>query len=139
MFVFRGSQFRLLLHPQCFSLVFDFVFYLAAAPGFTMALRLQQLARFTPQQRLTTIVPHRGLRTTPARYTGNIGPFTRPVFPPKGAILQDRRIIWVVVGTVTAGTGLFYANRNSKRYSDDPRDVKALSSVPFRKLCSGWM
>ncbi|KAH6892184.1 FAD-linked oxidoreductase-like protein [Thelonectria olida] len=51
---------------------------------------------------------------------------------------KDRRVVYAAGGTTVAIIGLLLVKRDGETYPDDPRDVKALSTVPFGKLLSGW-
>ncbi|KAH7111991.1 FAD-linked oxidoreductase-like protein [Dactylonectria macrodidyma] len=56
----------------------------------------------------------------------------------KNALFRDERIACVAGGTTVAIIGLLWAKGDGSEYPDDPRDVKALSTVPVGKLFSGW-
>lgn len=56
----------------------------------------------------------------------------------KNLLLNNKRAAYAVVGS-TVVLGVFGLSRSKSDYVDDPRDVRALSTVPFGKLCSGWM
>ncbi|EEU48330.1 uncharacterized protein NECHADRAFT_31479 [Fusarium vanettenii 77-13-4] len=58
----------------------------------------------------------------------------------KNAAFKDKRsIAYAAGGTSIAILGLLWVRRDGSKYPDDPRDMKALSTVPFGKLFSGWI
>jgi proline dehydrogenase len=63
--------------------------------------------------------------------------------PPKtggnNASFKDKKLVYAAGGTSLAVIGLLWTSRDGSNYSEDPRDVKALSTVPFTKLFSGWV
>lgn len=57
----------------------------------------------------------------------------------KGSTFKQHRIAYAAGGTSVAILGLLWTRRDGGNYPDDPRDVRALSTVPLTKLLSGWM
>ncbi|RSL83081.1 hypothetical protein CEP51_004718 [Fusarium floridanum] len=57
------------------------------------------------------------------------------------AALKEKRVFYAAGGTSLAVAGLFLATStsNTRNNSDDPRDISALSKLPFSKLVSGWI
>jgi hypothetical protein len=53
-------------------------------------------------------------------------------------LANNKRAVYAATGS-TVVLALFGLTRNGSNYVDDPRDVRALSTVPFVTLCSGWM
>ncbi|EON70078.1 hypothetical protein W97_09344 [Coniosporium apollinis CBS 100218] len=71
--------------------------------------------------------------------TGQIPRPARPIEWRENTSSKDKKIVYAVGGTGVITIGLLLARRNGSQYPDDPRDVKELSTVPFGKLCSGWI
>lgn len=57
----------------------------------------------------------------------------------KDVILKNKRVTYAAGGITVAILGLMWMKPDGSQYPDDPRDVKALSTVPLGKLFSGWM
>ena len=55
------------------------------------------------------------------------------------AAFNKRKTLYTLGGLSLAAVGLLWRRGKEDEYRDDPRDVKALSMVPFGKLFSGWM
>lgn len=103
---------------------------------FNMALRIRHISRLAPKPRLSALSygRFRSISTRPHQ----IGVSARPAAK-KSNIPKEKGIICIIAGASATAYGLLLANRNKKNYPDDGRDVRALSNVPFGKLCSGWM
>ncbi|KAI8720292.1 Proline dehydrogenase [Fusarium sp. LHS14.1] len=55
------------------------------------------------------------------------------------APFKQRRIVYAVGGSSVAILAFALANREGTKYPSDPRDAKALSTIPLGKLISGWL
>lgn len=55
------------------------------------------------------------------------------------AFSKNRKLAFAVGGTSIATVGLWLTRREEDDEPEDPRDMKALSTVPLSKLVSGWM
>lgn len=53
--------------------------------------------------------------------------------------LSSRSIALATGGTCLAVAGLIWSGHGEQNYVEDPRDKKALSTVPLPKLVSGWV
>ncbi|RSL46965.1 hypothetical protein CEP53_010119, partial [Fusarium sp. AF-6] len=76
---------------------------------------------------------------TPPRTIRSTSTLTRPTKSWEHATSKQRRIVIAVGGSDIALFALALANREGTKYASDPRDAKALSTVPFGKLVSGWL
>ncbi|KAL4794102.1 FAD-linked oxidoreductase [Aspergillus venezuelensis] len=65
----------------------------------------------------------------------------RNIRPPSKAPYQlsRNRVLITAGGTGAVLAGLLWGRSSSYEVSDDPRDLKSLSKVPFSKLVSGWI
>ncbi|KAM5341625.1 hypothetical protein ACJ41O_014656 [Fusarium nematophilum] len=80
--------------------------------------------------RFWTVVPRRTIRS--------VSTSTRPTTVWKNALFKDRRIAYVAGGASIVTIGLLLTRQGGSRDPDDPRDMRALSTVPLVKLFSGW-
>ncbi|KAL2812930.1 FAD-linked oxidoreductase [Aspergillus cavernicola] len=56
-----------------------------------------------------------------------------------GFRFKNKRTAYVAGGTCLAISGLIWAGQSRRHSADDPRDKRALSTVPLTKLVSGWV
>ncbi|RMJ17919.1 hypothetical protein CDV36_002410, partial [Fusarium kuroshium] len=76
---------------------------------------------------------------TPPRTIRSTSTLTRLTKSWEHATSKQRRNVITVGGSGVALFALALANREGTKYASDPRDAKALSTVPFGKLVSGWL
>ncbi|OBT84377.1 hypothetical protein VE02_07883 [Pseudogymnoascus sp. 03VT05] len=97
-----------------------------------MLLRPRQLRGLaTPQ--CAFAVPRRAFRYSQSRLPGSS--MTGRV----GTAFNSKKKVYAVGGISVAVFGLLWSKSKEKRQPDDPRDIKALSTVPLGKLVSGWI
>lgn len=93
----------------------------------TRAFKFQSTGVLLRPTRFTSIVTNHARRPTQSTASSS------------NAFARNSKLAFAVGGTSIATLGLFLARRKEKDYPADPRDVKALSTVPLNKLISGWM
>ncbi|KAF4974486.1 hypothetical protein FDECE_18663, partial [Fusarium decemcellulare] len=91
----------------------------------------------TARQRVC-LAPRRFPIAPPQHTIRSTSTSARPEALWKNVAFKDKRVVYAAGGTGVAIIGLLWMKRDGSQYPDDPRDVKALSTVPFRKLFSGW-
>ncbi|XPS76579.1 proline dehydrogenase [Ascochyta lentis] len=87
---------------------------------------------------------YRVLTTTRRLYSSSTGAaqssrYAQVIATTKHATRKNKKAIYAVAGTGVVCLLTVGLIRNREDVREDPRDVKALSTVPLTKLCSGWI
>lgn len=117
---------------QCFLF---YLFYLSVK-HFATTIELSMFS-LAAKQRLC-LATRRTLVAIPRIPSRSISASALPSIGPDSAKFKSRRLAFAAGGTGVAVLSLLLLQNGSKD-PEDPRDVKALSTVPFPKLVSGWM
>lgn len=102
----------------------------------TMSSRILGLTGPAARRRSTAIIQRRFQSSSTD--SGQFARSAQRTAAARVSIANNRKTVYVVAGS-TIALGLFGLTRSRSDYVDDPRDVRALSSLPMGKLCSGWM
>ena len=92
--------------------------------------------RYRVAQRRLVAFPRRTFSTSTS--TDRFAQSVRSIDQGKSSSSRDK-IVYALGGTSIATIGLLLAKRTANDYADDARDLRALSTTPFGKLCSGWV
>ncbi|KAH7141761.1 FAD-linked oxidoreductase-like protein [Dactylonectria macrodidyma] len=88
----------------------------------------------------TQVVPRYGvLATTSQCSIRPTSSLARPSVWWRHAPYQNKRFLYVVGGAGVLTGGYLLSKKKEREYPDDPRDTKTLSTVPFRRLVTGWI